>query len=118
MTYDGPLRLSRHIALHKLILRVSIPRVISDNYFLLATTIRTSGCRPLGITDSLLSRERGGLKTNRQVRLLMSLLRNGLPLQTAAAKAGMSEPTARKYRTCGPPRILARGLGPEAWALT
>ena len=28
----------------------------------------------------------------------MSLLKEGTPLVTAAAKAGMSEPTARKYR--------------------
>lgn len=41
------------------------------------------------------------MKTNHQVRLLMSFLQNGLPLQTAAAKAGMTEPTARKYRDGG-----------------
>jgi hypothetical protein len=35
---------------------------------------------------------------DQQVRRLMSLIQNGLPLATAAAKAGMSEPTARKYR--------------------
>lgn len=35
---------------------------------------------------------------DQQVRLLMSLLNKGVPLSTAAAKAGMSEPTARKYR--------------------
>jgi len=35
---------------------------------------------------------------DRQVRRLMSLIKNGVPLSTAAAKAGMSEPTARKYR--------------------
>jgi hypothetical protein len=35
---------------------------------------------------------------DQQVRLLMSLLNEGKPLATAAAKAGMSEPTARKYR--------------------
>ena len=38
------------------------------------------------------------MTTDRQVRLLMSLLKKGTPLVTAAAKAGMSEPTARKYR--------------------
>ena len=38
------------------------------------------------------------MTTDRQVRLLMSLLKEGKPLVTAAAKAGMSEPTARKYR--------------------
>jgi hypothetical protein len=31
----------------------------------------------------------------------MSLLKKGMPLSTAAAKAGMSEPTARKYRKVG-----------------
>lgn len=35
---------------------------------------------------------------DQQVRLLMSQLNKGVPLSTAAAKAGMSEPTARKYR--------------------
>jgi hypothetical protein len=35
---------------------------------------------------------------DQQVRRLMSLLKNGMPLSTASAKAGMSEPTARKYR--------------------
>ena len=38
------------------------------------------------------------MTTDRQVRLLMSLLKERTPLVTAAAKAGMSEPTARKYR--------------------
>jgi hypothetical protein len=38
------------------------------------------------------------MTTNQQVRLLMSLIKKGLPLSTAAAKAGMSERTARKYR--------------------
>ena len=36
---------------------------------------------------------------DQQVRRFMSLIKKGLPLCTAAAKAGMSEPTARKYRT-------------------
>ena len=36
---------------------------------------------------------------DQQVRRLMSLMKKGFPLSTAAAKAGMSEPTARKYRT-------------------
>lgn len=39
--------------------------------------------------------------TDQQVRLLMSLIKKGLPLSAAAAKAGMSEPTARKYRRSG-----------------
>jgi hypothetical protein len=41
------------------------------------------------------------MTTDHQVRLLMSLIKKGLPLATAAAKAGMSEPTARKYRDAG-----------------
>ena len=39
--------------------------------------------------------------TDAQVRLLMRMLKKGLPLMTAAAKAGMSEGTARKYRRLG-----------------
>jgi len=39
--------------------------------------------------------------TEQQVRRLMSLLSKGLPLAAAAAKTGMSEPTARKYRRLG-----------------
>jgi len=35
---------------------------------------------------------------DQQVRRLMLLMKKGLPLSTAAVKAGMSEPTARKYR--------------------
>ena len=34
--------------------------------------------------------------TDEQVRRLMKLTRDGLPLSTAAAKAGMDEKTARK----------------------
>ncbi len=41
------------------------------------------------------------MTTDQQVRLLMSLIKKGLPLSSAAAKAGMSEPTARKYRGAG-----------------
>lgn len=41
------------------------------------------------------------MTTDEQVRRLMSLIKKGLPLSTAAAKAGMSEPTARKYRRAG-----------------
>jgi hypothetical protein len=37
------------------------------------------------------------MTTDQQVRRLMGLMIKGLPLSTAAAKAGMSEPTARKY---------------------
>lgn len=39
--------------------------------------------------------------TDQQVRLLMKELRKGRPLVTAAAKSGMSEPTARKWREKG-----------------
>jgi hypothetical protein len=38
---------------------------------------------------------------DQQVRRLMSLIKNGVPLSVASAKAGMSEPTARKYRKAG-----------------
>ncbi len=41
------------------------------------------------------------MTTDQQVRLLMSLIKKGLPLSTAAVKSGMSEPTARKYRAAG-----------------
>lgn len=45
--------------------------------------------------------------TDRQVRLLMSLLNQGIALVTAAAKAGMSERSARKYvRAGGAPSTL------------
>ena len=39
--------------------------------------------------------------TNRQVRKLMTLLNQEATLSTAAAKAGMDERTARKYRRLG-----------------
>lgn len=38
---------------------------------------------------------------DKQVRRLMSLIKNKIPLSTASVKAGMSEPTARKYRNSG-----------------
>ena len=41
------------------------------------------------------------MTTDAQVRLLMRMIKTGLPLMTAAAKAGMSEGTARKYRRLG-----------------
>ena len=43
----------------------------------------------------------GRVVTDEQVRLLMSLLTQGIPQVTAAAKAGMSERTARKYARSG-----------------
>jgi hypothetical protein len=39
--------------------------------------------------------------TGNQVRMLMKLINQGKLLKTAAAKAGMSEKTARKYRKSG-----------------
>jgi hypothetical protein len=39
--------------------------------------------------------------TDQQVRRLMSLMKDGLTLTAASLKAGMSEPTARKYRKAG-----------------
>jgi hypothetical protein len=41
------------------------------------------------------------MTNDQQVRLLMSMIKQGWPLSTAAARAGMSEPTARKYRRAG-----------------
>ena len=38
---------------------------------------------------------------DQQVRKLMSLLSNEVPLATAALKSGMDEKTARKYRRAG-----------------
>ena len=44
--------------------------------------------------------------TDEQVKLLMSLLKQGISQATAAAKAGMSERTARKYvRSGGTPSV-------------
>ncbi len=53
------------------------------------------------------------MTTDQQVRLLMSLIKRGLPLATAAAKAGMSEPTARKYRRLGKPPSEVKA--PHTW---
>ena len=39
--------------------------------------------------------------TDRQVRRLMELIGTGMKLGLAAAKAGMDEKTARKYRSLG-----------------
>ena len=41
------------------------------------------------------------MTTDQQVRQLMSLMKKGKSLSTAAAKSGMSEPTGRKYRRGG-----------------
>ena len=49
---------------------------------------------------------------DQQVRRLMSLMREGLPLSVASAKSGMSEPTARKYRQASRlPSQLKKGHG-------
>jgi len=51
--------------------------------------------------------------TDQQVRLLMSLIKKGVPLSGAAAKAGMSEPTARKYRQEG--KVPSQLRKPHTW---
>jgi hypothetical protein len=43
----------------------------------------------------------------------MSLIKKGFPLATAAVKAGMSEPTARKYRRSG--KLPSEGGVPHEW---
>lgn len=53
------------------------------------------------------------MTTDQQVRLLMSLMKKGLRLSTAAAKAGMSEPTARKYRRMG--KLPSESKEPHTW---
>lgn len=51
--------------------------------------------------------------TDEQVRLLMSLITQGIPQVTAAAKAGMSERTARKYVRSG--RAPSQAKTPHTW---
>jgi len=51
--------------------------------------------------------------TDEQVRLLMSLINKGMPQVTAAAKAGMSERTARKYLRSGQMPSVLRA--PRTW---
>lgn len=53
------------------------------------------------------------MTTDQQVRLLMTLINKGLPLVTAAAKAGMSEGTARKYRRSG--KLPSEGRVVHTW---
>jgi len=53
------------------------------------------------------------MTTDQQVRLLMSLIKQGLPLSAAAAKSGMSEPTARKYRGSG--KLASQMRVPHTW---
>ena len=48
---------------------------------------------------------------DQQVRLLMKEIRRKTPLATAAAKAGMSERTAHKWRDCcGNPHSPSAGI--------
>jgi hypothetical protein len=53
------------------------------------------------------------MTTDQQVRLLMSLIKKGIALSAAAAKAGMSEPTARKYRRAG--QVPSQMKAPRHW---
>ena len=48
------------------------------------------------------------MTTDEQVRILIKELEKGRPLTTAAAKAGMSRPTARKWRDSGKRRHRTR----------
>src|SRR6185437_17071724 len=51
--------------------------------------------------------------TDEQVKLLMSLLNQGIVQATAAAKAGMSERTARKYAHSG--ATPSQSKAPHTW---
>jgi hypothetical protein len=51
--------------------------------------------------------------TDRQVRLLMELDRKGEKLATSAARAGMDEKTAQKYRRLGRLPSQVRARAPE-----
>jgi len=51
--------------------------------------------------------------TDRQVRLLMKELKKRQPLATAAAKAGMCEKTARRYRRLG--MLPSEARAPHTW---
>ncbi len=53
------------------------------------------------------------MKNDHQVRLLMSLTNEGVPLESAAARAGMSAPTARKYRDLG--KFPSETRGQRTW---
>ena len=53
------------------------------------------------------------MTTDEQVRRLMSLIKKGVPLSTAAVKGGMSEPTARKYRRAG--QLPGQMKAPHTW---
>jgi hypothetical protein len=62
---------------------------------------------------ALLFEKGGQMTTDQQVRLFMSWIKRGLPLSVAAAKAGMSEPTARKYREAG--KLPSELKGKHTW---
>ena len=82
----------------------------------LATTIRIFGSGPL---TAVLFRLPLGTSwgerviTDQHVRRLMKLLQDGNPLARAAASAGMSEPTARKYPGSG--MMLTARKAPRTW---
>ena len=74
------------------------------HYNAIATTVMVSLdlCEDLDgdLVRKLLSSTKP-VTTDQRVRRLKSMMKKGLPLSTAASKAGMSEPTARKYRRVG-----------------
>jgi hypothetical protein len=76
--------------------------LISDNYSYPSTTIKITGSvlDPVGYLDFPYVKEIRMVEDN-QVRILMKLVNQEKLLKTAAAKAGMSEKTARKYRRSG-----------------
>lgn len=51
--------------------------------------------------------------TDQQVRKLMKLIQSDLTLAVAAAKAGMDEKTARKYRELG--KLPSQSRGERTW---
>lgn len=65
-----------------------------------------------GLVHSALKKG-GCVVTDKQVRLLMSLVTQGIPQVTAAAKAGMSELKARKYVRSG--RAPSQARVPHTW---
>src|SRR5450631_4444989 len=85
-----------------------------DNWNCRSTTIKTAGCRASSeVWFTLPHQQGGGVVTDEQVRLLMSLLKQGIVQVTAAAKAGMSERTARKYVRSGATPSEAKA--PHGW---
>ena len=53
------------------------------------------------------------MTTDQQVRLLMLMIKQGMSLVTAAAQSGMSERTARKYRSSG--KLPSALRAPHTW---